>query len=206
MIDVPPEAVYDHAACKEPGVDPSWFFPERYDRAGTAPAREVCARCQVRDECERWARKAGPWLDGIWAGTTPSERGRHGQRKPRDRRPTAEAVWPPHGTVSRYSNHGCRCGECTAAQSEANRAYKRRKRAEGLPPGDPRHGANTSGYGLYGCRCPECRAAAGRSARPAAVCATRGGYLAHLRNGEKPCDACRQAERDYKAEYRRRTA
>ena len=59
-----------------------------------------------------------------------------------------------HGTVSQYTNRGCRCDECKAAVSEA----RRRTRQAGLPEGDPRHGTG-SGYSNYGCRCDLCKAA-----------------------------------------------
>lgn len=35
----------------------------------------------------------------------------------------------PHGTVNGYSYYGCGCAECTAAQSFANRRYRRNRRA-----------------------------------------------------------------------------
>lgn len=62
-----------------------------------------------------------------------------------------------HGTLSQYTNQGCRCPECKAAASEYNRgAYQRRKRGE-----TPKREVGPRGHGsIYqykqGCRCDEC--------------------------------------------------
>lgn len=34
----------------------------------------------------------------------------------------------PHGVRSRYTNHGCRCVDCTAAMNKMQNEYRRRKR------------------------------------------------------------------------------
>jgi hypothetical protein len=65
-----------------------------------------------------------------------------------------------HGNRSRYTA-GCRCPRCTAAHNDYQRDLQRRRRAHGLPPGDPRHGSMT-GYDNHGCRCTPCREAATR--------------------------------------------
>jgi WhiB family redox-sensing transcriptional regulator len=64
----------ERAACRD--VDPDLFFP-----IGTAgltlvqidEAKAVCARCPVRERCLRWAMDVGQ-VEGIWGGTTESER------------------------------------------------------------------------------------------------------------------------------------
>ncbi|MEU5893311.1 WhiB family transcriptional regulator [Streptomyces sp. NPDC047461] len=64
----------ERAACRD--VDPDLFFP-----IGTAgltlvqidEAKAVCARCPVRERCLRWALDVGQ-VEGIWGGTTESER------------------------------------------------------------------------------------------------------------------------------------
>ncbi|WP_053851826.1 WhiB family transcriptional regulator [Streptomyces sp. NRRL B-24085] len=64
----------ERAACRD--VDPDLFFP-----IGTAgltlvqvdEAKAVCARCPVRERCLQWALAAGQ-VEGIWGGTTESER------------------------------------------------------------------------------------------------------------------------------------
>jgi WhiB family redox-sensing transcriptional regulator len=64
----------EQAACL--GQDPELFFP--VGNSGPAlvqidEAKAVCGRCPVVEQCLRWALKAGQ-VDGIWGGTTESER------------------------------------------------------------------------------------------------------------------------------------
>lgn len=59
------------AACRD--VDPELFFPPLGDRYAAADAREVCARCPVRDACLEWAMDAGVEY-GVWGGLTGHER------------------------------------------------------------------------------------------------------------------------------------
>ena len=66
------------AACRQPGVDPEWFFPVAEvgpALADVARAKAVCARCAVARECLAWALREGE-PDGVWGGTTPRERRR----------------------------------------------------------------------------------------------------------------------------------
>ncbi len=67
------------AACR--GMGPESFFPERGESLG--PAREICARCEVRGPCLDYALRLSSLylLPGIWAGT--SERGRRQLRRAR---------------------------------------------------------------------------------------------------------------------------
>ena len=51
--------------------DLSWF-PERGEPTG--PAKAVCGRCQVSNECLKFALEQGPSLQGIWGGTSPRQR------------------------------------------------------------------------------------------------------------------------------------
>lgn len=62
---------------------------------------------------------------------------------------------PRHGTASGYTNYGCRCDECRAANTEQKRRWKARQTP--LPAGDWRHG--TDGYSNYRCRCDICQEA-----------------------------------------------
>lgn len=64
------------AACREPGVDPEWFFPVGETgpaRRDVMAAKAVCARCPVARDCLAWALRTGEPA-GIWGGTTPDER------------------------------------------------------------------------------------------------------------------------------------
>ena len=61
------------ALCHEPGYDLAAFYPERGQP--TEPARAVCARCAVRDDCRDFALTE-QIKHGIWGGTTERERRR----------------------------------------------------------------------------------------------------------------------------------
>lgn len=60
---------------------------------------------------------------------------------------------PAHGTVTRYTNHKCRCRKCRAAGT----AYMRelRARMKQTPEKKIPHGT-ANGYENYGCRCRKC--------------------------------------------------
>lgn len=65
----------------------------------------------------------------------------------------------PHGSISTYNNHDCRCDACKAAWN----AYCKKRREE-RKKGDPgKRGAtsplehNATTYTNWGCRCDECR-------------------------------------------------
>lgn len=64
------------ALCREyPDVE---FFPARGEP--TAPAKAVCARCQVRAECLDYARSSGALGGhGVWGGLSGRERQRLGR-------------------------------------------------------------------------------------------------------------------------------
>ena len=82
-----------------------------------------------------------------------------------------QSVTIKHGTLGGYTNHRCRCVDCTLANSIRQALYRPRIRAAGLPDNDPRHGTN-NGYTNYGCRCDDCTAAntaAGRAWRGRAL-------------------------------------
>ena len=64
------------AACRQPDVDPEWFFPVGDIGPAlheVAAAKAVCAGCPVAQECLEWAVRMGESA-GIWGGTTPEER------------------------------------------------------------------------------------------------------------------------------------
>lgn len=73
-----PSSWRDKAACH--GADSDVFFPERGESAD--PARQVCARCPVRQPCLVYALDEGI-AHGIWGGLT--ERERRVLRVPRQR-------------------------------------------------------------------------------------------------------------------------
>jgi WhiB family transcriptional regulator, redox-sensing transcriptional regulator len=65
----------DLAACKD--SDPELFFPERGEQAKGQAAKQVCAGCQVQQQCRDLAVGAAASRDedhGIFGATTPHER------------------------------------------------------------------------------------------------------------------------------------
>jgi WhiB family transcriptional regulator, redox-sensing transcriptional regulator len=78
-------AGWSRAACAT--ADPDLFFP--ISTAGPAArqvarAKAICARCQIRQECLVYALDAGS-VQGIWGGTTESERQSLRRRRARAR-------------------------------------------------------------------------------------------------------------------------
>lgn len=66
---------HQQAACRAPGVDPRWFFPDRGQP--TEPAKAVCRNCPVLDSCDAYADTFSPsQLFGIWAGGSARSRKR----------------------------------------------------------------------------------------------------------------------------------
>lgn len=60
---------------------------------------------------------------------------------------------PAHGTFRMYNNAGCRCAECTEANTEVYRVARRARVAQEIPD----HVAhNASTYSNWGCRCEVC--------------------------------------------------
>lgn len=55
----------DQAACKAPGIEPSWFFSEK--RSDVEAALTVCESCPVRTECGAERELLG--IQGVWGGT-----------------------------------------------------------------------------------------------------------------------------------------
>lgn len=64
------------AACRN--LDTEIFFPDSEADAG--PALSVCAVCPVRAECLDWAIETRQH-DGVWGGTTETERKRIRRRR-----------------------------------------------------------------------------------------------------------------------------
>ncbi|WP_399894327.1 WhiB family transcriptional regulator [Streptomyces sp. BBFR51] len=81
------------ASCRE--GDPDLFFPIGSGSSGPSliqidEAKAVCQRCPVMDKCLNWAIGAEP-VEGIWGGTTESERRAIRRRSARRARTTVGA-------------------------------------------------------------------------------------------------------------------
>lgn len=67
----------------------------------------------------------------------------------------------PHGTISTYTNHQCRCESCAAANTQYQRRRREiRKSQRSVVDGRLTHPTATHGaattYTNYGCRCVQC--------------------------------------------------
>ena len=64
-----------------PDGDPEAFFPEK--GGSTRDAKRVCAKCEVREQCLKWAIDHDERF-GIWGGMSERERRRY-KREHRER-------------------------------------------------------------------------------------------------------------------------
>lgn len=76
---------YDDGLCRE--VDGDLFFPEARDYATTRSAKLICHRCPAQAECLEMAMATEfggkNARDGIYGGTTASERAAMWKRRPK---------------------------------------------------------------------------------------------------------------------------
>lgn len=121
MITLPPEWV-SQAVCAQ--VDPSLWFPDKGGNNATAKA--ICRCCPVITECLEYALAQDIAPEGIWGGTSSTERRRV-------RRERGLADLQPCGTRAAYLRHRQAdeepCADCTAANRAYHRAYDDRRGA-----------------------------------------------------------------------------
>lgn len=107
------------AACRD--LHPDLFFPAKGEP--TDQAKAVCAGCQVRDDCLKYAMDNN-FKDGIWGGM--SERQRRAYRRSYQRPVFVKPF--PHGTEAGYRRHrredSSACVACRHANAEAQRLRK----------------------------------------------------------------------------------
>ena len=85
---------WSRAACST--ADPELFFPissSGPSRRHVARAKAICAGCEIRRECLKYALDAGP-VQGVWGGMTEAERQllRQRTRRARVRPPEKQPV------------------------------------------------------------------------------------------------------------------
>ena len=113
------------ALCAE--VDPELFFP---DKGGSAKAaKNVCARCDVRDQCLAWALEHTE--AGVWGMTSDTERR---DMKKKIRRTGRFPKPIEHGTERGAAQHKRR-GEdpCTHCATAATAAWTARQKRDECP-------------------------------------------------------------------------
>jgi WhiB family transcriptional regulator, redox-sensing transcriptional regulator len=66
-------AWHAQGACR--GHDLALFFPSRGE--DSRPAKAICGKCPVLEECRSWALDQGPHLEGIFGGLSNRQRRQH---------------------------------------------------------------------------------------------------------------------------------
>lgn len=159
------ESWQQKAACR--GLPSDWFVTSLSEWE-LERAKEVCARCPVRAQCQALGDEVEVgfpliMLEGVWGGEGPRERAirrspntqvfpaefRRGRR--RGPRPLA------HGNPNTYTKLKCRCFWCCDAHRIKMKVYRRKLREGRLRKYQPSHG-NVTCY-RRGCRRDECVAA-----------------------------------------------
>lgn len=112
----------------------------------------------------------------------------------------------PHGTISRYTAHDCRCRACKdAIVSWRREKYGYKSLEEHLADIEPEHGSESRYTSpRFKCRCEACREAANAARRERRK---HPNVKVHGRAGNKNgcrCQVCRDAQNAYMREYRRR--
>lgn len=202
------------AACRE--EDPELFFPLGTDGPAAIQAEQakaVCRRCPVIEQCLQFAL-AENISDGVFGGLAASERAslrRAATRNNLTQEQTAERAGNARthvkatsleqlfqlNTVRLFGGHLAWTGK--AQVWFEGRPYNPKKLAFIVDRGRDPEGRVLGDCGNNECVLPAHVADDAERMR----CGTRAGYLRHQRNGEKPCDACRQANTDADNRLRR---
>lgn len=118
---------------------------------------KTCCRCGESLPRDSFGRRAAS-ADGLQPYCRPCQRAYTADRRQAYRAAGLPADSDRHGTLTGYTNWGCRCGPCTAAGVANTRAWQQAARARGLPEDSDRHGTWV-GYNGCGCRCEPCMSA-----------------------------------------------
>ena len=198
----------DTAACLD--EDPELFFPVGTEGPWLLQieqAKAICRGCPVLDACLSYALDAQP-SDGIFGGLTEPERAslkrsarRHGLTADRVVKKAEQARQPNRertlhtlfedNTVRLFGGHLAWAGPTNAWFQ--GRPYSPKKLAFIVGRGREPEGRVLNDCGNSECLLPAHIADDSERMR----CGTRPGYQRHQRNGETPCDACREAAAGY---------
>lgn len=88
-MTVNPQAWRERAACRDPQIDQTIFYPETMGAGCYNQARRICGSCDVRSECLATAmhfesqpmQRVGRY--GMWGGLSPVERAKLADRSRR---------------------------------------------------------------------------------------------------------------------------
>lgn len=122
----------ERAACREPGVDPDVWYPDRSDKKGILYAKGFCIKCPVRRECGAAALEADEKF-GVRGGYY-LETEQRALRKYLDTATEPARRCLDCGSGLPDSRRGVqRCGACIRGLADATRAHEqaRRLRAAG---------------------------------------------------------------------------
>lgn len=203
------------SACRADDVDPDAMFPDT-NAAGIAYAKSICRDCPVWRPCLRDALDTGDNQHGIRGGLKPEERravkkelARHAQEAADGQKTTAPALPRPRKTYTTLRElfdantkriiHGHLAWTGPAKPSFKGQSYNPKQVAFIVD-----RGRAPVGRVLTTCSLPGCVMAAHvADDEERQRCGTRPGYQRHLKNGETPCDRCRQANSDADNRLRR---
>lgn len=197
----------DAAACRD--EDPELFFAVGEGVAAQqqiATAKAVCYRCPVMNTCLDWAMKNGQDA-GVWGGLDERERHNLRRRQLRAARTPDDTKAPTHFSRPRTDQPRTPASvyaENTEDLADGHTAWVTCKAtAIGDQKYTPMQLAWVAAYGtrpigrLYAaCGQSGCVTPSHLMDHGADKCGSRGGYQRHLRQGEVPCDPCRQANTD----------
>ncbi|WP_443057150.1 WhiB family transcriptional regulator [Streptomyces sp. NBC_00669] len=120
----------DRAACRN--EDPELFFPKQAGNKQEELAKEVCARCPVREQCADEARLVRPGY-GVWGGASVADRRAGGVKQ----KSGGTRQLKPCGTSAAYHRHieagevpDDQCREAQRVRQEERRARLRAERAK----------------------------------------------------------------------------
>ena len=122
------------AACRN-HPNPDLWFPGPGQTAKTEQALAICRTCPVITACAEWADQHDP-LYGTWAGITKQERDKNRGHAYARTDPLVAAALKRCGTPAGYARHrrngeeACQACKTATAECEAERARRRREKAE----------------------------------------------------------------------------